>query len=98
VGFPALALVGQVLGALWFALEKLSETPGALWYFPEPGVIALALAMIGAFWLLQPRGVPTRLVGACLLLPLLIPEEKQLRDGAFDAYVLDVGQGLAMIV
>ena len=98
IGFPALALVGHVLNALWFALEKFSQMPGALWYFPEPGVFALALAMIGAFWLLQPRGVPARLVGTCLLLPLLIPAETTLREGAFEAYVLDVGQGLAMIV
>jgi competence protein ComEC len=97
-GFPMLALVGHVLDALWFALEKFSQMPGALWYFPESGVFALVLAMIGAFWLLQPRGVPARLVGACLLLPLLIPQETELHDGAFEAYVLDVGQGLAMIV
>jgi competence protein ComEC len=97
-GFPLLALVGHVLDALWFVLEKFAQMPGALWYFPEPGVFALVLAMIGAFWLLQPRGVPARLIGACLLLPLLVPEETELRNGAFDAYVLDVGQGLAMIV
>ena len=98
VGYPALALVGHVLDALWFALEKFSQMSGALWYFPEPGFFALALAMLGAFCLLQPRGVPARLVGAFLLLPLLIPEETELRGGAFEAYVLDVGQGLAMIV
>ena len=98
VGIPMLVLVGHVLDVLWFVLEKFANMPGALWYFPEPGLFALALAMIGAFWLLQPRGTPARLVGACLLLPLLIPEKAELRDGTFDAYVLDVGQGLAMIV
>ncbi len=98
IGFPLLVLVGHVLDALWFALEKFSQMPGALWYFPEPGIVALAFAMVGAFWLLQPRGVPARGVGAVLMLPLLIPTQSHWRDGAFDAYMLDVGQGLAIVV
>lgn len=98
IGFPALVLVGRVLDALWFALEKFSRMPGALWYFPEPSLFALALAMIGAFWLLQPRGVPARGIGAFLLLPLLLPERATSGDGMFDAYILDVGQGLAVVV
>jgi competence protein ComEC len=98
IGFPLLVLIGHVIDALWYVLEKFSQMPGALWYFPEPGFVALALAMVGAFWLLQPRGVPARAVGAFLMLPLLMPQQSNLRDGAFDAYVLDVGQGLAIVV
>ena len=98
IGFPLLVLVGHVLDALWYALEKFSQIPGALWYFPEPGFVALILALVGAFWLLQLRGVPARGVGVFLMLPLLMPAQSNLRDGAFDAYVLDVGQGLAIVV
>ena len=38
-----------------------------------PGLAAIALAGIGALWLLAPRGWPMRPVGAVLLLPLLWP-------------------------
>ncbi|MEP6483852.1 MAG: DNA internalization-related competence protein ComEC/Rec2 [Rudaea sp.] len=98
IGFPALVAVGKVLDVLWLVLQKLAQMPGALWYFPEPSLCAFALAMIGAFWLLQPRGIPARAIGAILFLPLLWPAKSALVDGAFEAYVLDVGQGLAIVV
>ena len=98
VGFPALKIVGMVLDALWFVLEKFAHVPGALWYFPEPSTVAFLLAMAGAFWLLQPRGTPARGIAVVLFLPLLWPDRVALRDGEFDAFTLDVGQGLAMIV
>jgi competence protein ComEC len=98
IGFPALIAVGKVLDVLWLVLQKFAQMPGALWYFPEPDIFAFALAMIGAFWLLQPRGIPARAVGLVLFLPLVCPVRNSLADGAFEAYVLDVGQGLAMVV
>jgi competence protein ComEC len=97
-GFPLLTATGFVLDHLWSLLESMSHMPGALWYFAEPTMPAFVLAIAGAFWLLQPRGIPARAVGALLFLPLLAPVRASLIDGAFDLYVLDVGQGLAMIV
>ena len=84
--------------ALWWLLERMASWPGALWYFPEPALWALALAMLGALWLLLPRGMPARCAGLLLLLPLLWPARTPLADGEFEAYMLDVGQGLAMLV
>ncbi len=98
LGFPMLVIVGSALDVLWYVLQRLAELPGVLWFFPEPTILALALAMLGAFWLLQPRGVPARALGALLLLPLLWPQRVDLDDGEFEAFMLDVGQGLAMIV
>ena len=98
VGFPMLRAVGFVLDGLWSLLESLSHLPGALWYFAEPTPFAFVLAMLGAFWLLQPRAVPARIVGAALFLPLLVPIRTSPPAGAFDTFVLDVGQGLAVVV
>jgi len=97
-GFPILTVTGFVLDHLWSLLETMSRMPGALWYFAEPTVLALTLAMIGAFWLLQSRAVPARPTGALLFLPLLVPLRTPLPPGAFDLYLLDVGQGLAAVV
>ena len=98
IGGPLLQFAGWAMSGLWWVLEKMAGWPGALWYFPEPSVWALALAMLGAFWLLLPRGVPARALGLFLLLPLLWPARTPLADGEFEAYMLDVGQGLAFVV
>ena len=98
VGVPLLTAAAFVLDGLWSLLETMSHMPGALWYFAEPTLPAFALAIAGSFWLLQPRGVPARAIGALLFLPLLTPIRPPLAVGAFDVYFLDVGQGLAMIV
>jgi competence protein ComEC len=98
IGAPLVTLAGYALQGLWWLLERMAAWPGALWYFPEPGLWAFALASIGAFWLLLPRGMPARGLGLVLLLPLLVPIRGELRSGEFEALMLDVGQGLAIIV
>jgi competence protein ComEC len=98
LGVPLLQIAGWAMQWLWWLLEKMAAWPGALWYFPEPSVWALALAMLGAFWLLMPRGVPARMLGLFLFLPLLWPTGAPLADGEFMAYMLDVGQGESFVV
>ena len=101
--YPPLAtlvwnLAAFVLHAQWWLLVHAASWHGAYWYLPEVRLWALLLALPGAFWLLMPRGVPLRLLGAFLFLPLLWPPLKRPPVGAFRAYVLDVGQGLAVLV
>jgi competence protein ComEC len=98
LGVPLLHLAGWAMQGLWWLLEKMAAWPGALWYFPEPSTAALVLAMLGALWLLLPRGVPARVLGVFLFLPLLWPLREPLADGEFMAYMLDVGQGLSLVV
>ncbi|MBS0556485.1 MAG: DNA internalization-related competence protein ComEC/Rec2 [Proteobacteria bacterium] len=98
LGTPLLQLAGWAMQGLWWVLEKMAAWPGALWFFPEPTVWALILAMLGALWLLLPRGVPARALGLFLFLPLLWPARSTLADGEFDATLLDVGQGLSFVV
>lgn len=49
-------------------------------------------------WLLAPRGVPARALGALLLLPLCWPRHALPPVGSFRATVIDVGQGLSVLV
>ncbi len=98
LGAPLLHVAGWAMQWLWILLEKIAAWPGALWYFPEPSVWALLLALLGAIWLLLPRGVPARALGLLLLLPLLWPARQPLADGEFETYMLDVGQGLSFLV
>jgi competence protein ComEC len=98
LGTPLLLAAGGALRWLWLLLEKLADWPAAVWYFPEPAAWAFALAMAGAVWVLLPRGIPARALGLLLFLPLLAPQRDVLRDGEFEALMLDVGQGLSFVV
>jgi competence protein ComEC len=104
-----LALLGAVLpieAPLWLAhiamegamffLEWLNTLPQAVWTQHAPPAWSVAAAMLGALWILLPRGFPGRWLGGLLLLPLFlnspeIPEQNTLR-----LIVFDVGQGLSV--
>jgi competence protein ComEC len=98
LGAPLLQVAGWAMQSLWWLLEHMAAWPGALWFFPEPALWMLALALLGALWLLLPRGVPARPLGLLLLLPLLWPARAPLAEGEFETFMLDVGQGLAIVV
>lgn len=82
----------------WPLFERLAASPFALWWLPEPHALALPLALLAAFWMLLPRGVPGKALAALLWLPLLWPDRQLPTPGAAEAVVLDVGQGLAVLV
>src|SRR5690606_38466404 len=70
----------------------------ALWWLAEPAWYALPLASLGAFWCLLPRAVPGKLLAALLWLPLLWPDRELPRHGEAELVMIDVGQGLAVLV
>jgi len=91
-------LAADLMQWLWHALEWVSRWPPALAWLPEPGLAATALALLGAFWLLLPRTVPGKPLAALVLLPLLWPALDKPAPGEVDLHLLDVGQGLALLV
>ncbi len=88
----------SLMGWLWRWLEALAAWPGALLWLPEPSGLALLLACVGAFWLLLPRALPGKPLAALLFLPLLWPALDRPDAGAVDVDVLDVGQGMSVLV
>jgi competence protein ComEC len=95
---PVLKLAAAFAHAQWWLLERMATWPGAHWYLPEVGPWALLFATLGALWLFAPRGLPLRGLGLLLFLPLVWPVQRIPADGGFQAWVLDVGQGLSVIV
>ncbi len=95
---PVLWLAARIAHAQWWLFECMATWPGAHWYLPTVPLHALLLAVAGALWLFMPRGVPLRWLGALLFLPLLLPPRSAPAEGAFRLWVLDVGQGLAVLV
>lgn len=103
LGLDALAHVPLWLGArcmdgLWWLLEAVAAWPRAQIFLPEPSLPMLLPALAGLLWLLLPRGVPGRALGLCLLAPLLWPRQAPPDPGALRVQVMDVGQGLAVLV
>ena len=82
----------------WPLFERLSASRFALWWLPEPQWFALPLALLGAFWLLLPRGVPGKALAALLWLPLLWPDRRLPAHGEAEILLVDVGQGQAVVV
>jgi len=91
------------LGAYCFELSQiplnyLASSRFALWWLPEPAWFALPLALLAALWLLLPRGVPGKPVALLLWLPLLWPARELPKPGELQLLVLDVGQGLSVLI
>lgn len=66
--------------------------------FVGGGTMAVAAAMLGALWLLAPPGWPARWTGIVLMLPLLFPRVESADHDLLEAWMLDVGDGLAVVI
>lgn len=80
------------------ALVWMAEHFSFQYLLGKPAKAAVLLAVIGVLWLLSPRAVPGRMLGLVLLLPLLWPRTAEWPPGSFALDVLDVGQGLSVLV
>jgi competence protein ComEC len=79
-------------------LEWLAASPLATLETPEPAQWTVVAAMIGAAWLLAPRGVPLRSAGAFWIGPLFLVVPPSPAPGEAWIDVLEVGNGLAVVV
>ena len=60
--------------------------------------MGLSLVALGTLLILAPAGLPLRALGLVLLAPLLFPPINKPVHGQADVWILDVGQGLAVLV
>jgi len=91
-------LSAQAFDLLWPALVRVAEGTLAMAWLPEARWHALPLALLSAFWLMLPRGVPGKPLAALLWLPLLLPPLALPTRGEAELVVIDVGQGLSVLV
>lgn len=100
-GLPAgLPIAGAEAGLQWL-LQTLEWVDGQRWShrpMAGGGLAALVAAMLGALWLLAPPGWPGRWLGGLLMLPLLIPADRPVDRNALDLFMLDVGDGQAIVL
>ena len=93
---PLLWLAEKIFAATdWFLhwcemAPQIAFTPPPLW--------TLAPALVGVLLGLLPRGFPAKWLAPIFLLPLFLIRPALLPEGVFRATVLDVGQGLSVLV
>jgi len=80
-------------------LQAVTALPfPALWQVADLTLLEGLLALAGSVLLLMPRGWPRRWLGAVMMLPMLLPGVSELPRGQAHVTLLDVGQGLAVVV
>ena len=94
---PLLRAAEQVCAGTLVGLEALRDAVPAVPWLPPPWPL-LAAAAVGVLVLLAPRGFPGRWLGVLWCLPALAYRPPLPAPGSFAATVLDVGQGLAIVV
>jgi competence protein ComEC len=94
----ALDLAHGLLAPLMAFLQWLAGWPGAVWQQHAPPPWAVPVALLGAAWLLLPRGFPARRLGLVLFLPLFLIPPARPAPGEMTFTLLDVGQGQAVHV
>ena len=97
VGEGLLWLAGGLLVVLFAVLETLAGWQPA-WFAAKLPLWCWLLVALGTLLFLLPAGVPGRVFGLLLLAPLLFPPSEQPPEGQAEVWVLDVGQGLAVLV
>ena len=91
-------LVAYNLDLLLWLLHSLASLAHSQWYHRLSSPMLLGLASLQMIWLLAPRGIPQRYFACCWCLPLLIPLPHYPRNSQLWLDVLDVGQGLAVVI
>lgn len=93
-----LLLAARLFEFAWPALELAARWPDALAHLPSPpGWLAIALG-IAACVAILPFPAHVRLLGIAVALPLAFPRGSAPARGELEVNVLDVGQGLAVVL
>ena len=87
----------NLTGLMWL-LSCISTWPHALWLSQLTHPVNVVVALILVTWLFAPRGFPARQWGWVFLLPIVWPSPHLPSKGNAWIDVLDVGQGLAVVV
>ena len=93
-----LLLAHQLVAWLAVCLVWLSELSWAVWSAPLPAAWMFVCALVGAVWLLAPRGWPARWLGLVGWLPLLCNTTAHPAPGTMTVTAFDVGQGMALLI
>ncbi|MCW8929693.1 MAG: DNA internalization-related competence protein ComEC/Rec2 [Gammaproteobacteria bacterium] len=98
LAFLLFKLLEWPINFLFWSLDYLSQWTESLIYIPETPIIVLVMVLMGSLWLLMPKGWHGRWLGVLLILPVFFVEAEKIPEGQIQLTMLDVGQGLAMVL
>lgn len=98
IGGFFLVIADKSLAALWIILSWLAQLHFSVWQQIVPTHLLLILTLLGFIMLLLPAGFPGRWLGLVWLMPLILFKSTQPLAGEIWMTMLDVGQGLAVVV
>jgi competence protein ComEC len=98
ISTPAVALLGQLESVVVAALHAGASAPGAALPVPLPPWSAYALAACGVAFAVAGQALPGRRLAWLAVVPMFAPSIAVPPAGEAHAIVLDVGQGLAVLV
>ena len=99
LGVVILHVAVDLLNLVWLYLDFISLNTAKInlhLSISEPWIIFTSL--IGIVLLLAPRGLPTKYLGVCWLVPIFFPPSLTPANHQLFFTILDVGQGLASII
>lgn len=91
-------LAGKCLHPLWACLQFLAHLSMASWHHALPNDWVLIAGMGGVILLLAPKQFPAKWLGCFGLLPVFFYHPQLPASGYFKATVIDVGQGLSVLI
>jgi len=98
LGDKALLVAASSLDVIEFLIAKAATVPAADLTIPEIGGAGWFLLSMPLIWVVFPPGWPGRTLAGVALVALLLYQPPRPRDSCADIDVLDVGQGLAIVV
>jgi len=90
--------ISELFTYVWALLEWFAQAPLSSWQRSSIPYLHSLIALVGALILLMPKGFPMRYSGLILLMPMLIYDYPRPDEREFWVDVLDVGQGLSVLV
>lgn len=91
-------VAAKSLALIWIYLSYLANLSFFQWHIIVHSTWILIVSIAGVFFILAPRGIPCRVLGIIWLLPLIIWEPMQPKIGEVWFSLLDVGQGLSVVI
>ncbi|MCC5866925.1 MAG: DNA internalization-related competence protein ComEC/Rec2 [Gammaproteobacteria bacterium] len=98
LGLWWLACLSRLLDALWPPLQGLAALPWSVYVLPALPPVWWLVFSLAAWLALTPRGLPGRWLAVPLLAATLSWRPDVPARGDFQLWLLDVGQGLALVV
>jgi len=98
LGAPLLQLASLILELLWPTWEWAASLPLALWHLPQLPWAMVMLLCAGCVLCIAPSAWVLRVAGVALCVPAATWAPPAPVPGGFELTLLDVGQGLAVVV